>query len=192
MKNRDLQFIIKDMAARLDSRVPDDVLARPGMLSEVEAYMAVDATLASLHKEFLEARRNRVRALEQQGENSAMADIARDLEESAQSAIETRMIELRATIAKRMMAEQMQAQAQMQEIDECREASGQEFARRQAGYNAESAVMAQRKRAGEDSFFTLLLLWWMMRQTVWQTQLKLSLVSSFSMAQDRDYAARAA
>lgn len=186
MKNRDLQAIIRDMAARLDSCRSDDAGPRPGLLNEVEAYMAVDPALARLHKEFMDSRRTRIRALEQQGEGSAMADIARDLEESAQSAMETRMIELRADEIKRAMVERMMIHAHMQEMDDYRQESRTRSMRYAAEWQAEQKqdqmIAARRQHEGEDSFFMLMMMWWMMRQMVWRTNKKLSLASSFSQA----------
>ncbi|QQG36758.1 MAG: hypothetical protein HYS17_03010 [Micavibrio aeruginosavorus] len=189
MKERDLQSIMQDMAIRLEGIQEDDCSYAGGLLSEVEAYKAVDSTLARLHKEFLDCRRNRLRALEQQGEGSAMADIARDLEDSAQSAIETRIIELRTDPIKRMMVERMMAQAHLQDMEEQRIASSKFYARRMAECHAEERhaqmLHLKRQREGEDSFLMLMLMWWMMRHTVWRTQLKLSLASSFVQAKDR-------
>lgn len=186
MKNRDLQSIIQDMALRLDSIRPDEGALPMGMLNEVEAYMAVDSTLASLHKEFIDARRSRVRALEQQGEGSAMADIARDMEDSAKSAMETRIIELRQDNIKRMMVERMMAQSHLEDMEESRQASSKLYARRMAEYHGEERreqmVQARRVKESEDSFLMMLLMWWMMRHIVWRTQAKLSLASSFSKA----------
>ncbi len=191
MKNHDLQGIIRAMASRLDMHQSAEAGAPSGTLSEVEAYMAVDPTLASLYKEFMDARRNRRRALEQQGSGSAMADIARDLEESAQSAMETRMIELRENTMKRMMAERMMAHAHIAEMNECRSESAKWYAERQAQNFAEQkrdeAVMARHQHEGQDSFMMLTMMWWMMRQMAWRTQIKLSLASSFSRALNHDH-----
>lgn len=187
------------MATRLDvHHQPDSDAAAAGFYGEIEAYMAVDATLARLYKEFLDARRTRIRALEQQGEGSAMAEIARDLEESAQSAMETRMIELREDKIKSVMVERMMAHAHMEEMDAYRSERAQWHADRQAAYFAEEkrteAVAAQRHQEGEDSFMTLMMMWWMMRQMVRRTQVRLSLAKSFARALDteHEYAATAA
>ena len=198
MKNRDLQGIIRAMAVRLDMHQSADSGAPSGVLSEVEAYMAVDSTLAGLYKQFMEARSNLYRALKQQGTGSAMADIARDLQDSAQSAMETRMIELRENIIKRQMAERMMAHAHMTEMEAYRSESAHWYAERQAQNFAEQkrdqAVTARHQHEGEESFLMMTMMWWMMRQMAWRTQVKLSLASSFSRAMDcdRDYAASAA
>ncbi len=201
MKNRDLQSIIKDMAARLDQhRTVDDGHAGVSMLTEIEAYMAVDATLARLYKEFADARLNRHRAWEQHGKHSAFADIAADLEESAKSAMETRMIELREDSIKRAMVERMMAHAHIATMDSYRAERAQWYAERQATYYAEErygdALAAKRRQEGEDSFLSLMVVWWMMRQMVQQTQARLSLAHSFARAlkadQDHDYAVKAA
>lgn len=201
MKNRDLQSIIKDMAARLDQhRTVDDGHASLSMLTEIEAYIAVDATLARLYKEFADARLSRRCAREQHGENSAFADIAADLEESAKSAMETRMIELREDSIKRAMVERMMAHSQMATMDSYRAERAQWYAERQAAYYAEErygdALATKRAQEGEDSFLSLMVMWWMMRQMVHRTQARLSLASSFAQAlkagQNQNYAASGA
>jgi hypothetical protein len=199
MKNRDLQSIIRDMATRLDvHHQPGEAPVASGFYNEVEAYMSVDATLARLYKEFLDARRTRVRALEQQGEGSAMSEIARDLEESAQSAMETRMIELREDRMKKAMVERMMAHASMTEMDAYRSEKAKWYADRQAEYFAQErrddAIAAKRQQDGEDSFLTLMMMWWMMRQMVRQTQVRLSLAKSFARAlnNEHEYATNAA
>lgn len=201
MKNRDLQSIIKDMATRLDQhRTADDGHAGMSMLTEIEAYIAVDATLARLYKEFADARLSRKRALEQHGAHSAFADIAADLEESAKSAMETRMIELREDSIKRAMVERMMSHSQIATMDGYRAERAQWYAERQATYYAEeryeAALATKRHQEGEDSFMSLMVMWWMMRQMVQRTQARLSLANSFARAmkldQDHEYAAQTA
>ncbi len=191
MKNKDLQGMIREMAARLEMHQTDDIGPCPGVLSEVEAYMAVDPTLASLHKQYMDARRTRLRALEQQGEGSAMADIARDLEDSAQSAMETRMIELREDEIKRLMVERMMAHAYGVDMDERRASSAAFYARRESEFavaqKQDRLTAARHVRESEDSFLALMTMWWMMRQMAWRTQVKLSLASSFSRALHRAF-----
>lgn len=201
MKNRDLHSIIKDMAARLDQHHgQNDGHGLMNMLTEVEAYMAVDATLARLYKEFADARSNRLRAHQQHGTQSAFADIAADLEESAKSAMETRMIELREDAIKRAMVERMLSHAHIAQMDEYRAERAQWYAERQANHFAEQRYEAARatkhRQEGEDSFMTLMVMWWMMREMVQRTQTRLSLASSFARAlkpeRDASYAASAA
>lgn len=191
MKQTDLQGIIRDMATRIDSyHVGDEHSGRRGLLSEVEAYMSVDSTLASLYKQYLDARNSRVRALQQAGEDSAMAAIARDLEESAQSAIETRMIELRADKLKRMNAEHMMAEAHLAELAETRSDRARFYARQQQEHYAQERRQAmaqdQARQDGEDSYMMMVMMWWMMRRLTWRTQVKLSLASRFAKVSDRE------
>lgn len=192
MKQTDLQGIIRDMAARIDSyHVGDEQSGHRGLLSEVEAYMSVDSTLASLYKQYLDARSNRVRALQQAGEDSAMAAIARDLEESAQSAIETRMIELRADKLKRMNAEHMLAEAHLQTLAEARSDRERFYARQQQDHYAQERRQAmaqdQARQDGEDSYMMMVMMWWIMRRLSWRTQIKLTLASRFAQVSDRDH-----
>lgn len=201
MKNRDLQSIIKDMAARLDQhRTGDDGHAGVSMLTEIEAYISIDATLARLYKEFADARLSRKQALTQHGAHSALADIAADLEESAKSAMETRMIELREDAVKRAMVERMLAHSHIAKMEGYRAERAQWYAERQAAYYAEeryeAALATKRRQEGEDSFLSLMVMWWMMRQMVQRTQVRLSLASSFARAlkaeQSHDYVTGAA
>lgn len=201
MKNRDLHSIIKDMAARLDQHQDQSSgTTHNNMLTEVEAYMAVDSTLARLYKEFADARAHRIRAQKQHGAQAALSDIAADLEESAQSAMETRMIELREDQMKRSMVERMLSHAHIAQMDTYRAERAQWYAERQAAHFAEqryeAALSNQRRQEGEDSFMTLMVMWWLMRQMVQATQTRLSLASSFARAlqpdADASYAVSAA
>lgn len=192
MKQSDLQGTIRHMAARVDAfhMAGDDSQGPAGLISEVEAYMAVDSTLASLYKHYIDARAHRLRALKQSGEGSAMTEIARDMEDSAQSAIETRMIELKSHAMKRMNAERLMAQGRLREMDDCRAQAEKDYARRQvedfaAGRQA-ALRQSQVQKQGSDSYFALLLMWWLMRQMAARTQLRLSLAGSFTVASDYD------
>lgn len=68
----------------------------PVKLTELDAFMAVDPTLASLHRHYLNARLHHQAARKEHGAESPMADVAADMEDSAWCAMQTRLMELRA------------------------------------------------------------------------------------------------
>ena len=78
--------------------------------TEEEALLALDPLLAALRKQSLEASACLSRLRKSRGANDSMTRVARDMADSAKSAFETRMIELRCdpkimATARRMMRE---------------------------------------------------------------------------------------
>lgn len=87
---------MNEMVQRLDTIQPDahnDVPSK--VLNELEAFIEIDATLASLNKQYLDAKTQRKALIALHGAEDAMAEIAIDMEDSAWCAMQTRYIELR-------------------------------------------------------------------------------------------------
>lgn len=74
-------------------------------LSELEAFVSMDSTLAALNKEYLEARDYRRELAKLHGHDDPMVEVAADMEDSSWCAMQTRYIELR---EKRELMEQAQ------------------------------------------------------------------------------------
>lgn len=66
------------------------------IFTEVDAFIALDPLLADLQKRYLDARAQRVQSVNEYGADSPMSDMALWSEESASSAVQTRLVELRA------------------------------------------------------------------------------------------------
>lgn len=65
------------------------------ILTAVDAFVSIDAVLGSLNKQLLDARLYREKAETRHGKDSPMAQIAVDMAASAESAFQTRLIEVR-------------------------------------------------------------------------------------------------
>ncbi len=77
-------------------------------INELQAFIQLDPTLASLHKQYLDAKAQYESLIAAHGKGDAMAEIAADMMDSAWCAMQTRLLEVRAEPA--MMHE---AQAMM-------------------------------------------------------------------------------
>ncbi len=96
MKAPSLQQIMNEMASRVDAIHPAPPEQRPAqLLSELDAFIQMDHLLASLHKDYLDAKAQRVELIALHGDADAMAEVAMDMEDSAWCAMQTRYLELR-------------------------------------------------------------------------------------------------
>lgn len=92
---RHLQDILNDVSAQLQSGKVVGPAVKPA-LSELHAFILCDDLLASLHKEYLDAKENRLAAQKEFGSEDGMTDMAMILEDSAWCAMQTRYMEARA------------------------------------------------------------------------------------------------
>lgn len=87
---------MNDMAKRMDAFQPETTSGQAQTsLSEIDAFMCYDEVLASLNKQYLEAKQQRKELIAMNGAEDAMAEVAMDMEDSAWCAMQTRYIELR-------------------------------------------------------------------------------------------------
>ena len=92
-----LQDLMNRMAGRLDDILPDDLQDMPVDRDWpfIHLYLGSDPVLAQLYKQYCDAR-DRLSCLRKEfGRDDAMADIAADMKDSAHSAVETRLLELK-------------------------------------------------------------------------------------------------
>lgn len=112
-----LMDVMNEVSSALDngSFAPSLSKASSTPVGEMEAFRQLDPLLASLYKEFQNAKQIRIQAAQEYGANDAMTDMAQLAEDSAWCAMQTRYMEVRADRA--MMRE---AQAIMeQSLREC-------------------------------------------------------------------------
>jgi len=64
-------------------------------VTELEAFIHLDPTLASLHKQYLDAKAQYESLVKSNGKDDAMAEIAADMMDSAWCAMQTRLLEVR-------------------------------------------------------------------------------------------------
>ena len=97
--SKSLNSLMNEMA-RTESAMSRIKPRRPHVhmkpLSEIEAFILLDDTLENLNKQYLNAKRQANDLVNLNGADDAMADIARDMEDSAWCAMQTRYLELRA------------------------------------------------------------------------------------------------
>lgn len=97
MKEHSLHQIMNSMAQGLGgiaAPAPKNVPpAAP--LSELEAFIQMDSLLCSLNKDYLDAKAQRIELVALYGNEDAMVEVVRDMEDSAWCAMQTRYIEVR-------------------------------------------------------------------------------------------------
>ncbi len=92
---RGLNDILNDVSKRLEAVAPAPITTSSEVISELEAFMFCDDLLASLHKEFVDAKEQRIKATHEFGVDDGMTDMAVMMEDSCWCAMQTRYIELR-------------------------------------------------------------------------------------------------
>lgn len=113
VKEQSLHQIMNDMVKRLDTLRPvDSKKHEPKPLSELEAFIRIDDLLASLNKQYLEAKAQRQELVAVHGAQDAMTEIAFDMEDSAWCAMQTRYLELRVQRELMERAQRMMRQAE--------------------------------------------------------------------------------
>lgn len=119
MKEQSLHQIMNKMVARLDTLQIDDAQKQSTAkkLSELEAFMQMDSLLASLNKEYLEAKAQRKNLCQLNGKGDAMAEVAMDMEDSAWCAMQTRYIELRQSREKMERAQHLMRESEKGEAE---------------------------------------------------------------------------
>ena len=112
MAQKSLHQIMNEIAGRVDALQSDQEIAHlqpterqqsqlrgdsknADPLSEIEAFIQIDSLLAQLHKQYIEAKMQRIELNAANGQSDPMAEIAMDMEDSAYCAFQTRYIELR-------------------------------------------------------------------------------------------------
>lgn len=109
-----LQETMNQMARRMDGlldqagqkKEQEGAKPEPQAQSQVQSedmrlWMAVDPVLADLQKHLADAKANMQSLQKTNGEKDPMAEVAKDIAESASSAVETRLIELRQSAEKK-------------------------------------------------------------------------------------------
>jgi hypothetical protein len=94
-----LQETMRKMSQRMDTIREQNEREAPAVSAkisnEIRAWIAVDPLLAHLHKQLVDAKAAHARLAARHGKKDAMTDVANDVVDSAQCAVDTRLIELR-------------------------------------------------------------------------------------------------
>ncbi len=158
-----LQEIMNAVSGHLDSVLDAPAIASVCTNDEMAAFMQVDPVLASLNKQYLDAKSIRRQSEKEYGANDGMTMIAADMEDSAWCAMQTRYMELRGDkammkAAKEKMAEEAEREERAKNLEK------EEEQRR----TAERIQMLEtiEKRNQADLLF-LLVIWYVMMNERW-------------------------
>jgi hypothetical protein len=91
-QKRSLHDIMNDMVRAPATLIPQKEISPA---AEADAFIALDPLLAGLHKQMLNAQAQLKKLKKSNGKKDAMTAVAADMLDSARSAFETRLIELR-------------------------------------------------------------------------------------------------
>lgn len=162
-------------------------------LTSVQAFMAVDPLLASLHKQSVDAKARYASLVKNRGKRDPMTVVAADMYDSADSAFRTRLIEVKRNCELRSRARALSNKLKaLADIE--RNAKGvRRHARMQEEYHRQRrGQLGAARREAEDSHALLLWLWWMLYFTSKRATRALSLASAFAQVNDNNGAQRAA
>ncbi len=86
---------VEDKLDFIDNITPqeEEELYRP--ITEIEAFCSIDVLCSELYNQLEQAKENLSKIIEEHGCDSPMAEIAKDMVESAETSLEVRLIELR-------------------------------------------------------------------------------------------------
>ncbi len=131
--------------------------AGSGVLSELEAFIAIDPLLASLHKQYTGAQALSLKSAKEHGTDAAMTEMAMAMEESCHCALQTRLLELRRDESAARAAEVLLREAQVEEekaqAQDSRAALSLEEFRRMEFF---AEMAARKKGAGGSAIFMAL------------------------------------
>jgi hypothetical protein len=179
-KKQSFQDIVNRIARRLSALQAD----RPyqlGFLSAIDAFLAVDSLLAQLHKQYKDALKYSEKLVRLRGPDDPMAGVAADMADSAKSAFQTRLIEVR--------HDRWLRKAALKLLRQNRALLQRERKKRDIFTHVETLAMqnrhrpsAQARQEGEESFIRIMFLLSMLQNTLRHTHKMLSLASAFENA----------
>ncbi len=174
-KTAPIQEIMNKMAGRmdmlLDHHAPSHNTGNP-QLDEIQMWIAADPLLADLHKRYLDLRGNHSRLLKKHGRKDPMTEIAADMADSAQCAVDTRLIEVRQNPALCAAIKAMKARARKQ-IEQSQSSETML-------YTKQRAVRTEKRAA--DNFWMLFVMLILFRNMLDTTRRHLSIAITFQNA----------
>lgn len=173
MKMSSLRDIMNDMIA-CPERLEDHLRRENAIRTRIEAWTAIDPLLADLYKQFLDAKTYHRKVAGRHGSDAPMAIVASDMTDSAGSAFQTRLLEIRRDRSLRRRVLALLREARRYKEKEKRKAL-QSFYRQQG-------FMHDKRKAAEDSFNLAVFLWWMLYFVLENTRRTLSLANDFAQA----------
>lgn len=112
--DKNLHNVMNEVSLRLDQAAP--ACASPAKaLDELQAFVILDPLLASLYKQYQDARQHRAQAAKDFGRQDGMTDMASILEDSAWCAMQTRYMEMRAIRSMMAQAQKIREETRLEE-----------------------------------------------------------------------------
>ncbi len=181
-EKRPLQDVMNMMARRPDGCAPIAVDKSRAAVSEAEAYARFDPLLAGLLKDSRDAQGHHEILNRRHGAADPMTSVASDMASSADAAVQTRLIELRACPDTRVLAEEF-IEAHLESI-----AAGARHREKMNNFAHQVADETRRVREdrARDSFFWMMMLWMMLNDVVMETQRRLSLAQDFAVVSNHN------
>lgn len=184
LTKKSLHMTMNEVSARMDSHRPYDrcdILPAISLSEEISAYFRVDPLLAELVKQKEEDKAHFQKLRARYGDDDPMVAVALDMIDSTESAIQTRLIELRRDHPLTLQTKKILSDYHERLIQRKKQKKEERwyYLRRMHRQIAEKA-----RKAGEENFFTAVYMIWIVKQMFKSTQDNLSAAQSFSTASD--------
>lgn len=159
MGNMSLQDVMNNVSRQLDAMQPYPDPAPRNILSELEIFASLDPLLGDLQRQYKDARYTRRMQENMFGADDPMADVARDAEDSAWCAMQTRYMEARAD---RDLMRDVQAIQNEQREEERREKERKEQVRALETYYQADMMARMRKKEKSPPIIEWFIALWLM------------------------------
>jgi len=170
MAEKSLHQIMNEIVGRIETLTPGEQFAslkpdsaRPKAksykdpLSELEAFAKLDDLLAHLQKQYLDAKQHCKQAVEEHGADSAMAEMAMDMQDSAWCMLQTRHVELRQVRDMMDKAQRLMRDSREEKENERAKEKQKEFSAFIMLAKAQAKLREQEQRGGFEYAILLLI-----------------------------------
>lgn len=161
MGNMSLQDVMNTVARQLDAMQPHADAAPRNILSELEIFASLDPLLGDLQRQYKDARYARRMQEKMFGGDDPMNEVARDVEDSAWCAMQTRYMEARTD---RDLMREVQAIQHEQREEECREQDRKEQNRALETFHQAEMMARMRKKEKSPSIIEWFFALWLMNR----------------------------
>lgn len=164
MRDTPLHDVMNEVCRRLD-REPGVRPCRPPPCekpaAEIEIFIRFDPLLCDLHRQYRDACAQRRRHEKDFGRDDPMADVARDIEDSAWCAMQTRYMEVRAD---RALMQKVQAEQRAEREDALRRRESEKRQEALALFYQTEVLGRMRAQSKSPAVFEWLLMLWLMKK----------------------------
>jgi hypothetical protein len=172
-----MEKVLQRMKNADSGAVKNKKISRP--LTELDAYSIVDPVLNKLRKRYLEAKTQFEDLVELRGADDPMSEAAKDWKESEESAIETRLIELRRKNAVRVQASLLLKMAK-EEAEEANKKASLAYKKKMEDFNSDVKSKEKLLKMAEEGAFNIAILMMLLGMVIEHTKQVFSLASTFS------------